>query len=175
MRKVFALVIAIHLVGCQSPAVENGLLGAWEVSVIESANSKGRSVNQNPQPGLAIFTPTHYSLIWIPGSTAMRAFRDRWVPTDEEKIQRYGEIVVNAGTYSQTESTITARPVVSRVPEFMEGGRLLYEYRVEADTLTLTSVDEYSFDGFQAPWAASGDRVTLTLRRVSPRTPTADN
>jgi hypothetical protein len=96
----------------------------------------------------------------------MRAFKERWFPTDEEMIQRYGEIVVNSGTYRQADSTITARPVVSRVPEFMDGGTLLYEYRVLGDTLWLTSLDEYSYDGVQAPWAVAGNHVTLTLTRV---------
>jgi hypothetical protein len=48
----------------------------------------------------------------------------------------------------------------------MGGGTLLYEYSVVGDTLNLTSLDEYSFDGIQAPWAASGSRVRLSLTRV---------
>lgn len=166
-RTVAASLIAVSLFGCRStPSLDNSLLGVWQVRVIENTTSGDSSINRNPQPSLAIFTQSHYSLIWMPGTTGMRAFKQRWLPTDEEKIQRYGEIVVNSGTYTQTESTITAQPVVSRVPEFMGGGRLVYEYRVEGDTLSLTSLDEYSYDGIQAPWAAVGDRVTLTLTRV---------
>lgn len=39
-------------------------------------------------------------------------------------------------------------------------------YRRSADTLWLTWLDEYSYDGVQAPWAAAGDHVTLKLVRV---------
>ena len=89
------------------------------------------------------------------------------MPTDSEMVRRYGEIIVNAGSYKpQNDSTLTLYPVVSRVPEFMAGGRLTYRYAVRADTLWLTSLDEYSFDGIQAPWAAAGNTVTLKLRRV---------
>ena len=103
----------------------------------------------------------------MPGTTSLRAFEERWVPTDAEKIQRYGEIVVNSGTYTVGgESSITLRPTVSRVPEFMGGGTMLAEYRVVGDTLWYTQVDEYSFDGVQTPWAAAGGRVTLKFTRA---------
>ena len=166
-KVALASLIAVCSFGCRpAPSPENGLLGVWEIQVIENIASSSSSINNSPQPSLAIFTRSHYSLIWMPGTTGMRAFKQRWLPTDEEKIQRYGEIVVNSGKYTQTESTITAQPVVSRVPEFMGGGRLSYEYRVEGDTLSLTSLDEYSYDGIQAPWAAAGNRVKLTLTRL---------
>ena len=75
--------------------------------------------------------------------------------------------MVNSGTYELAgDSLITLRPVVSRVPGFMGGGTLLYEFRVVGDTLNLTSLDEYSFDGIQAPWAASGSGVKLSLTKV---------
>ncbi|HET7038619.1 MAG TPA: hypothetical protein VFH97_01950, partial [Gemmatimonadales bacterium] len=156
---------------CSGPerpaATDPGLVGVWQVRHLRRESPSGRSENSNPLPGQAVFTESHYSLIWMPGETALRAFRERWLPTDAEKIQRYGEIVVNAGTYSvENDSLITLRPAISRVPEFMGGGRLLYGYRVHGDTLWLTSLDEYSYDGVQAPWATAGDRRTLTLVRV---------
>ncbi len=167
-KVLVASFVTLCSLGCRpAPSAENGLLGVWQIQVIENTTSSGSSINSNAQPSLVIFTRSHYSLIWMPGTTGMRAFKQRWLPTDEEMIQRYSEIVVNSGTYTQTESTITARPVVSRVPEFMGGGTLLYEYRVQGDTLWLTSLDEYSYDGIQAPWAAAGNRVTLTLTRVA--------
>lgn len=169
MREKVVLVslITICCVGCRpAPSPENGLLGVWQIQVIENITGDGSSINNSPQPSLAIFARSHYSLIWIPGTTGMRAFNQRWFPTDEEKIQRYGEIVMNAGMYTRTASTITVYPVVSRFPEFMGGGRLLYEYQVQGETLILTSLDEYSYDGIKAPWAAAGNRVKLTLMRL---------
>ena len=165
---VLASLLVVCSVACRATSAhENGLLRVWQIQTIEKTTSAGSSINRSPQPSLAIFTPSHYSLVWMPGATGMRTFKQRWLPTDDEKIQRYGEIVVNSGTYTQTESTITAQPVVSRVPEFMGGVRLLYEYRIDGDTLSLMSMDEYSYDGVQAPWAAASERVKLTLKKVA--------
>jgi hypothetical protein len=134
---------------------------------LDTKTAAGTTVNPSPHPGQAIFTRSHYSLTWIPGETNMREFQQRWVPTDAEKIRRYGEIVVNSGSYEfDHDSLIVLHPLVSRVPEFMGGGRLIYAHRVSGDTLWLVSLDEYSRDGVQAPWAAAGTHVTLTLVRV---------
>lgn len=141
-----------------------GLMGVWAIHQIDYADG---TINADPEPSQAIFTAQNYSLLWIYPSTSLRSFEERWTPTDAEKIQRYGEIVVNSGTYELAgDSLIELRPVVSRVPGFMGGGTLLYEYSVVGDTLNLTSLDEYSYDGIQAPWAATGERVKLSLTRV---------
>jgi hypothetical protein len=164
---LWVLIVTFFLLGClPNSSMDNALLGVWQIQKIETKTLNGSSVNSDPQPSLAIFTESHYSLVWMPGATGMRAFKQRWMPTDEEKIQRYGEIVVNAGTYTLSGSTLTAHPVVSRVPAFMGGGKMLYEYPVEGDTLWLTTLDEYSYDGKQSPWAAAGTRTTLTLNRA---------
>ena len=95
----------------------------------------------------------------------MRQFTTRWVPTEEEMIKRYGEIVVNSGTYTIDGEFLVLRPTVSRVPEFM-GGVLYYEYAIEEDRLILSSYDEYSYDGVQTPGAEQGNTVKLTLEKV---------
>ena len=120
------------------------------------------------EEGQAVFAGSHYSIARIISpDSSMRAFEQRWTPSDAEKIQRYGEIVVNAGQYELTDdSTMVLRPTVSRVPEFMRGGHLVYRYELAGDTLWLTSIDEYSFDGVQAPGAAAGRRITLRLSRL---------
>ena len=164
--RVFLLPLIIAFsVACQPQDSDTGgLMGVWVIQQIEYADG---TINSDPEPSQAIFTAHNYSLLWIYPPTSLRSFAERWAPTDAEKIQRYGEIVVNSGTYEIAgDSLITLHPVVSRVPGFMGGGTLLYEYSVVGDTLNLTSLDEYSFDGIQAPWAASGSRVRLSLTRV---------
>lgn len=168
-HKAAALLLAVtSCIGCRAaPSAGSGLAGVWQVQEIEVTSSNGSTVNRDPQPGQAIFTGSHYSLVWMPAATGLRAFEQRWVPTDAEKIQRYGEIVVNSGAYvMDSDSLITLSPLVSRVPEFMGGGRMLYRFCVAGDTLWLTSLDEYSFDGVQAPWASAGARTTLRLTRI---------
>ena len=109
--------------------------------------------------------PEHYSLVRIAGTEAPRRFETHWLPTDAEKLARYDAMFVNAETYDVVADRLTMLPSVARVPEFV-GGSLEYRYRLEEDVLTLTGMDEHSFDGVQAPWATRGEGNTLTLRRV---------
>ena len=164
VTRLGVIALAVLLSGACSAPPPVGLSGVWEVDAITRAGS----TDADPEPSQAIFTTSHYSLLWIYPDSSMRAFEQRWTPSDAEKIRRYGEIVVNAGSYELTDdSTMTLLPAISRVPEFMGGGRLIYDFRLKGDTLWLTSLDEYSFDGVQAPWAASGTRLTLRLKRVA--------
>ena len=80
--------------------------------------SSGSSADK-PFPNLIIFTRKYYSMIWIFGPEAKRPFAKRWSPTDAEKIQRFDSLVVNAGTYAVEGSTLIARPLVARIPDFM--------------------------------------------------------
>ena len=144
----------------------NQLFGVWRIIEIQRIRSDTFTTNSSPLPSQAIFTPSHYSLVWMPGETAMRQFTTRWVPTEEEMIKRYGEIVVNSGTYTIDGEFLVLRPTVSRVPEFMGGGTLYYEFAIEEDRLILSSYDEYSYDGVQTPGAEQGNTVKLTLEKV---------
>jgi hypothetical protein len=141
----------------------NDIVGVWTV---KEAARQGRSapIADRPFPSVIIFTSNHYSMVWTFGNEPQRPFMSRWNPTDTEKIDRFDSLVVNAGTYEIEGNTLIAHPVVARIPEFM-GGKLICEYHIENDKMTLRFIDEYSFDGLQAPWVASGGLV-LTLVRL---------
>jgi len=141
------------------------LEGVWQIQQITPKD--GGPVNRNPLPSLVIFTPEHYSMVWMAGSEAPRAFAKHWVPTDAEKIARYDAILVNSGTYETGQGKLTMTPIVARVPEFI-GGTIEWEYRLSGDVLVLTFLDEHSFDGVQAPHAKSGGGVILSLDRIAP-------
>ena len=142
---------------------DNAIQGVWKVSKIEREYSS--EINTSPQPSQIIFTNSHYSIVWMPVDRGMRAFDTRWEPTDEEKLQRYGEIVVNTGTFLLNGSRLRIRPIVARVPEFM-GGYIDYEIHWSGENLVLTFMDEITFDGVRAPWVEPrGGREHLTLVR----------
>jgi hypothetical protein len=163
---VLSVLLALASVACDRPVARGpeGVVGVWQIKEIASQDGSEPFTNE-PLPSIFIFTPHHYSMVWVLSEEPQRAFAERWKPTDAEKIERYNSFVVNSGTYEITESILTAHPIVARVPEFM-GGRLVCEYRVEEDTLRLKLVDEYSYDGVQAPWVASGSGLILTLVRI---------
>lgn len=143
---------------------DESISGVWRVAKIEREYSA--STNESPEPSQLMFTNSHYSIVWIPVEQGTHAFETRWQPTDQEKLQRYGEIVVNTGTYSVEGSRLRIVPIVARVPEFM-GGYIDYEISWNGDNLVLTFMDEVTFDGVRAPWVAPrGGRQHLTLNRV---------
>ena len=139
------------------------VVGVWQIKDIGRQNVKG-PLTDKTFPNIFIFTPNHYSMVWVFGENAGRAFTERWKPTDAEKIERFDSMVVNAGTYEISGSTLTAHPVVARIPDFI-GGKLICDFHVDKDTMQLRFIDEYSFDGMQAPWVKSGGLV-LTLVRA---------
>ena len=135
----------------------------WQVKEV-TRQGDSRQIGDRPFSSIFIFTPRHYSMVWVFGSELQRSFAERWNPTDAEKIERFNSLVVNSGTYEITGSTLTAHPIVARIPDFI-GGKLICEYSIEKNIMQLKFVDEYSFDGVQAPWVASGGLI-LTLART---------
>jgi hypothetical protein len=139
------------------------LVGVWQVKEIARQGGSG-PITAKPLPSIIIFTSRHYSMMWVFDTDPTRSFAERWSPTDTEKIDRFDSLVVNSGIYEVEGSTLTAHPLVARIPEFV-GGKLVCEYRIENDTMQLQFIDEYSYDGVQAPWVAKGGLI-LTLIRV---------
>ena len=165
-RITFSLMVLLLIAGCDSSTnqKENTIEGVWRISQIAI---DGSEPNNDPLPSQIIFTENHYSIVWMPGIEAMRAFNEPWKPTDSEILQRFWEVTVNTGWYEVADNKIRTEPVIARFPEFM-GGYMIYDYRWSDSELILTLVDEYSFDGAQQPWVAqSGGQKHLTLIRVS--------
>ena len=165
MRNVLFCLSLLSYFGMSSSAVqaENSIKGVWRVSDI-AREYNDQSIS-DPLPSQIIFTNRHYSIVWMPRRDAIPAFETRWQPTDEEKLQRFGEIVVNSGTYSLDGAELRIKPVVARYAEFM-GGYIDYQVTWAGDDLVLTFMDEVTFDGVRAPWVASRrGKEHLTLVR----------
>lgn len=160
------LAVAVAGIGCRQPVAgdEKDVVGVWRIE--ELTRKDGSRLDEDgTSPSLLIFTEHHYSMVWASRLESQRAFAERWNPTDAEKIERYDSFVVNSGIYEIEDSTLTAYPIVARVPEFM-GGALVCEYHVHQNTMRLEMVDEYSYDGVRAPWVERGDGLVLTLARI---------
>lgn len=140
------------------------LNGVWKVAEITLENQQGIRTNSDPQPGLFVFGDDYYSIAWIPRPEPRIAFSTPWQPTDEEIKSAYETVLFNTGTYELTDTTLTTRPVISKVPD-LSGGHAVYQCRIEQDVLWLTMIDEYSVDGSQAPWVGNV-RFPLKLIRI---------
>lgn len=138
-RAVTVLFIAIALatIVMAQGGARGPLEGVWKVTE-EVVTGASASSTANPQPGLFIFTRTHYSMLRV-ARTQPRALFKAVDPTNEEKIAAYDTFTANSGTYEVTGTTLTTRPMVAKNPNFMAGGFDKYQFRVDGNTLWLTS------------------------------------
>jgi len=82
LKAALMVVMFPVMLGAQSGA-RGPLEGAWKVAEIVVTGA-GASNTPNPQPGLFIFTRTHYSLMWAPGNQPRPLFKAE-EPTNAEK------------------------------------------------------------------------------------------
>ena len=95
------------------------------------------------QPGIFLFTTTHYSFLFLTGPEA-RAVPAEPGPgqmTDSDRLTAFNEFTANAGRYSIEGSTLTTRAYMAKNPGVMAGfpdnAREIAVSR-NGDTLTLT-------------------------------------
>lgn len=143
-----------HQIAHRSP-----LVGAWLITATSVTTPMGASVNEDPQPGLYIFTERHFSNMLIPNPEGRLPFSaDR---TAEERLAAYDNFIADAGTYLLTDSTLIAENIIAKVPNVMPPHRssssLTYRYRFEGDSLVLT---------LRGGWAPRNGQITYRLVRL---------
>lgn len=158
MPRVTALTatIVIGLLFAVAPPVkaqELSIVGAWIATEWEGQPGEA-------QPGLLIFTGTHYSMMFVPGGMT-RALWSGESMTDADMAAAFSTLVANSGRYTQTGNQVTTEAYVSLNPNYMANwgeNHLTYTFRIEGDILHLTWPE-----GFMEP----GDPpFTGTFRRV---------
>jgi lipocalin-like protein len=160
------LILCATVVSAQS-SKKKPIEGAWKVTEIVVTGADPSSV-PNPQPGLIIFTKTHYSVMWVPGNQPRSLFKGEG-PTDQEKIAAYDSFVANSGTYEVAGATITLHPMVARSPNFMAGGVSKFQLRIEGTTLWLTQKNtdlSLRTGNGVAPSSGPASETRLKLSRV---------
>ena len=150
LAMVFAASTGFAQQAADAPEAGSPLEGSWSMVEIAVISSRGENHYPDPAPGLFVFGESYYSMVWMPLTEVPSDFEDIWKPTEEEKAAAFGSIVVNSGTYTYTDSTMTTTPLVAKTPEFI-GGYAVYTYRVEGDTLWMDMTDTVSRDGVQDP------------------------
>ena len=138
--------------------------GVWRITKIITITSQGENTRPHMLPSMFIFTKNHYSIVWIPGKELPKNYVKRWRPTDEEKVQSYNSIIVNAGTYGIEGNVITTKPQIAKTPDFI-GGYAKFEFEVKDNTLKLIRIDTMSNDGIQDAGALQV-KTTLVLERI---------
>lgn len=109
------------------------LEGVWKPTEIVVTGAGAYAVAA-PQPGVFIFTKTHYSWMWVPGGKPRVLFK-AVTPTNEEKLSAFDSLAASSGTYELNGSTATFRPTVAKGPNTVS---IDEHFHIEGDTLTLT-------------------------------------
>lgn len=130
------------------------LVGAWLIVQTTRTTPDSSSVNDNPQPGLYIFTERHFSIMLIPGENPRADLPPNASP--EERLAAFEDFIADAGSYEATDTLITMRNLIAKVPNVMNAGAGgPYRYRIDGDTLTLS---------FSGGWAAGGETTYQLVR-----------
>ncbi len=120
----------------------------------------GRSIQMRTHENLFFFANGYYSIGYAFGDAGSAPYAERWHPSDREKIDRFGSVIVNAGSYRLRGAQLEAHPLFALAPEFV-GGEGIISYAFDADTLELTWERSVAFDGLEYP-----SRGTVTLLRL---------
>jgi hypothetical protein len=133
-------------------ASANPLEGAW---IVTSWTDAEGNVQEEPQPALYVFTPTHYSVMLATGSEQRATYQGDDL-TDAEKLGAYDTFVANSGRYEIEGNILKTRAYVAKDPNYMGGwpeNEVNYEFERDGDTLTIKNLD-------------FGDGTTGTFRQV---------
>ena len=131
---LIVLAVALAWAAPATAQLHTPIEGAWVVESYESA--EGEAIDA--QPGLYIFTRTHYSTMFVPGPEARAQYEEL---TDEARLAAYGSIIANSGRYEVTGNEVTTRAFVAKDPNYMGGwpdNTSTYTFRVEGNMLHLT-------------------------------------
>ena len=159
---VFAVLATVTIAWrTYTPDTSSVLQGAW---VVTSWEVEGEMI-PDPQPGLIVFTGTHYSMMYVRRAEP----RDRYAGeemTDAEMVGAYRTLTANSGRYEVSGNEFTTRAYVAKDPNYMGDwpeNAGTYTFRMEGETLHLTWPSDWGpgarkgtfrkVEGEAAPWA----------------------
>lgn len=147
MRRLPSLLLAALLGASPTLLAQEArtLRGVWKpVEVVVNKGPNAGRHTTDVQPGLAIFTDTHYSMTYVAAFEARPNLSAE--PTDEERGRVFGPFTANAGTYQLKDSILTTTPLVAKNPAFMAGNAVPYRVHVVADTVWFITTSRDSIE-----------------------------
>jgi hypothetical protein len=139
--------------------------GAWRRTFSETIGPDGTRYPGSIHESFLLISDGFYSMNWAFGPEPSDYYSERFRPTDDEKLARYGVLLVNAGRFELDGNVLTIHPTFAVVPEFI-GGLGEFEYSLDGDTLHLVWRRIVSADGVPDPNTAAGVRYVSRWERI---------
>jgi Lipocalin-like domain len=158
--KLYACFVAMALLTGTADAKmkSTSLTGTWKITAAKITGPNARTIT-NPQPGLYIFTGTHYSITLVNSDEPRTAPPSLTNATAPELLATFQAFTANAGTYEISGANLTTRPEVAKNPGMMaQGSTVVSSFKIQGNTLTLTNVSN--------PNGPVANPTTLTLTRL---------
>jgi hypothetical protein len=112
------------------------LRGVWQVAEVTKRAPAG---HKHPaQPGLYIFTGTHYSITVVQGDKP-RSYTGLAADASADELREMLRFSAQAGTYEADGDKVILRPSVAlRSKAMVPGSESIYSYSLSGDTLALS-------------------------------------
>jgi hypothetical protein len=133
MKRILSIVLPFVLLSAIAFPQSNGsnpLIGVWKVTEIDGVTT---------QPGLVVFTKSHYSLIPLEGAKPQVRLPDGG-GSDVQKAQLFDMLAANAGRYDISGSKLIRHPLVAKSPN-VRTGFSNFDFRISGNTLTLSGIN----------------------------------
>jgi hypothetical protein len=140
--KMWLAVISASILFGGNALADDSLQGGWALTSITNAEGV---VDEEPLPGVVVFTATHYSIMYTVGDKPRALLGE--IPegesaTDAQLVEAYESLIANSGRYDIEDGNIITRAYVAKSPDYMAGwpdNAQSYGYSVDGDTLVLTT------------------------------------
>jgi hypothetical protein len=162
-ERIISVVIFASVMATSSYAQDgeaSRLIGTWKIVQTVISNSSGESVDDNPPPGMYMFTRSYMSNlivpIWEPRPVITRE------SSDEDKLGAFSNFIADGGEYwieddiIQTHNFVAKNPIGMR-PEQQRGEGIRYRFVFEGDDLVITMTNQ--------GWSPNGS-ISYRLQRM---------
>ena len=127
---------------CSTTFADDALQGGWVLTQV--VDDEG-NVDDEPLPGLVVFTSTHYSMMFTVGDkprALVGEVAEGESATDAQVVAAYESFIANSGRYAAADGTITTRAFVAKSPDYMAewpDNAQAYTYSIDGETLVILS------------------------------------
>ncbi len=130
---VAAMVVTTAAWRANVPHSSPTLHGGWAATSWKVAGA----TQSTPQPGLIVFTETHYSMMYVDIAEARARYTGDQM-TDAEILAAYNTLTANSGRYEVSGNLLTTRAFVAKDPNYMGDwpeNASVYNFRLEGDSV----------------------------------------